>query len=362
MMMTDSPLPPDSTNGQPRVTAVCSPTLSPYEAARVREIAAWKSTRVSRLAEVIDTLTAPVTWAVGHFIPRAAVTKVVTSMEWVAHRSDPLNEVLKAAGVDSLAALRDGRLEECDALGSMFTARAERFAVVESAATGFGGPLFHVPAQLIAALRSITRIGHCYGYELDDALGHAVVLDILEIATLDSFAERQRLIERLHFAIDRQEETRPGGEDLLHRTSRNLIAEEVVDLIPVVGTAVSFLFDSQFMHGVDEAARRIFQERWLRDHGRVEEIPPAPVETRRSSLEEFGLALGQGLYCVGAVSGFTISFPCRLVQRAFGRGRNPVSLGARHGTDRAVHDAREFLAGVKSSYEEQAVAVEPQPV
>jgi len=358
--MTASPLPPDTAPG-PHEPAAAS-RLSPYEAARVREIAAWKNTRVSRLTEVIDTVTAPVTWLVGHFIPRKAVTRVVTSMEWVAHRSDPINEVLKAAGVDSLAALRDGRLEECDALASMFTARAERFAVVESAASGFGGPLFHVPAQLIAALRSITRIGHCYGYELDDEVGHGVVLDVLEIATLDSLAERQQLIERLHEALDRHERAVPGGEDLLHRTSRNLIAEEAVDLIPVVGTAVSFLFDSQFMHAIDEAARRVFQERWLRDHGRLREIPPAAVETRRSSLEEFGLALGQGLYCIGAVTGFTVSFPCRLVQHAVGRGGNPVSRGARQGTDRAVNDAREFLAGMKNSYEDQAVTVEPQPV
>jgi len=360
-MMTDSLLPSESAAVETRLRPAPQTALSPYEAARVREIAAWKSTRVSRLAEIIDTVTAPVTWAVGHFIPRKAVTKVVTSMEWVAHRSDPVNEVLQAAGVGSLAELHQGRLEECDALASMFTARAERFAVVESAASGFGGPLFHVPAQLIAALRSITRIGHCYGYELDDAAGQAMVLDILEVATLDSLEERQRLIERLHAAIDRQEGELPGGEDLLHRASRNLIAEEAVDLIPVVGTAVSFLFDSQFMHGVDEAARRIFQERWLRDHGRVEEIPPAPLETRRSSLEEFGLALGQGLYCIGAVTGFTVSFPCRLVQHAVGRTSNSASLGARHGTNRAVNDAREFLAGVKGSYDEQAVAVDPQP-
>lgn len=360
--MTENALPPDHAIGQATPGSAASRTLSPYEAARVREIAVWKSTRVSRLTEVIDTMTFPVTWLVGHFVPRAAVTKVVTSMEWVAHRADPLGEVLKAAGVESLAALRAGRLEECDALASMFSARAERFAMVESAASGLGGPLFHVPAQLIAALRSITRVGHCYGYELDDALGHAVVLDILEIATLDTFEERQRLIERLHQAVDRHEDAGHGNEDLLHRTSRNLIAEEAVDLIPVVGTAVSFLFDSQFMHSIDEAARRIFQERWLRDRGLVEEIPPAAIEARRSSLEEFGLALGQGIYCIGAVAGFTVSFPCRFVQHAVGRGRNPVSLGARHGTDRAVHDAREFLAGMKSSYEEQPVTVEPQPV
>jgi hypothetical protein len=62
MMMTEQPLPLDSANGQAAGTATSRPALSPYEAARVREIAAWKSTRVSRLAEVIDTLTTPVTW------------------------------------------------------------------------------------------------------------------------------------------------------------------------------------------------------------------------------------------------------------------------------------------------------------
>jgi hypothetical protein len=338
--------------------------LSPYEAARVREIAAWKSLRPSRLAEAVSTLTAPVTWVVGHFIPRKVVTKLVTSMESLAHRVDSVREVKKAAGVADIRELAGGRLEECDALASLFSARAERFAMVESAASGFGGPLFHIPAQLVAALRSIARIGHCYGYLLDDAAGKAATIDILEIATLEDPEERKRVIELLHDAIDRHLENFTGAEDLLQKTSRNMIAEEVVDLIPTVGTAVSFLFDSQFMHSVDEAAKRVFQERWLRDHGLVESIPPSPVEVRRSSLEEFGLALGQGLYCVGALMGFTASVPGRLVQHAVGRGRNPVSLGARHGSDRAVSDAREFLAGLRSSYEDPAVELrgEPQPV
>ena len=57
-----------------------------------------------------------------------------------------------------------------------------------------------------------------------------------------------------------------------------MLAEEALDFIPVAGSAVSFLFDSTFMHSVDETARRIFQERWLRDNGRVEDIEPAAVQ------------------------------------------------------------------------------------
>ena len=65
-----------------------------YEAGQIAAIARWKSTAPSRLGAVIDTATAPVTWLVGHFIPRNAVVRLVTSMEEIA-------ATLAAAGVPS---------------------------------------------------------------------------------------------------------------------------------------------------------------------------------------------------------------------------------------------------------------------
>ena len=138
--------------------------------------------------------------------------------------------------------------------------------------------MFHVPQQLIAALRSIARIGHCYGYRLDSPADHAVVIDILEISMPQDPAERQDVLRRLHPAIDSHADSIEGEQELIERTSRNMLAEEALDFIPVAGSAVSFLFDSTFMHSVDETARRIFQERWLRDNGRVEDIEPAAVQ------------------------------------------------------------------------------------
>jgi len=327
--------------------------LSPYERSQVRAIAAWKSRRPSVLSETIDTLTSPVTWAVGHFIPRAAVTRLVNSMEAIAVRADVLREVADEAGVASLDDIAALPLEECDALARLYSARAERFATVEAAVSSFGGPLFHVPQQLVAALRSITRIGHCYGYRLDEPRDHALVIDILEIATLRDVGMRQRVVETLHAAVDAHADALLDDRALVLSAGRNLIADEVFDLIPVVGTAVSFLFDSQFMHGVDEVARRIFQERWLRDRGLATSIPPCPVAGRESSLQEFSQAIGQTLYSVGAVVGFVASFPARFVQHAVGSGRNPASAGFRHGADHAVRDAREFLTGLNAGLEDQ---------
>jgi len=327
--------------------------LSDYEALQVRRIARWKSTAPSRLSAMIDTATAPVTWAVGHFIPKRVVAKLVTSMESVAHKADSLEEVKRAAGVGDIHELRGRPLQECDRLAAKFSARAERFAVVESTASGFAGPLVHVPQQLIAALRSIMRIAHCYGYALSKPIDRVIVIDILELAMMQDPAERHEVLEKLFAAADARDETIPGEGDLIARTSRNMIAEEVLDLVPVVGTAVGFLFDSTFMHSVDEAARRVFQERWLRHNGRVTSIPPAAAVERRSSLEEFGLALGQLMYTSGAVIGFTVTIPGAIVKNLLGRRRTPLSLGARHGTDNAVADARQFLAGLRSAYEEE---------
>jgi len=325
-----------------------------YEAAQIHEIAVWKSSQPSRLAKILDSLTTPVAWAVGHVVPRRFVARLVASMEAVAARSDVRADVAKAAGVADVRSLASATLEECDQLARLFTARSERFAVVEGAAAAAGGPLFHVPQQLVAALRSIARVGHCYGYPLTEAYEHGVVIDILEISMLQDTTARIKMIESLHVAIDTHQDSLADDGDYLARASQALLAEEALDVIPLVGSAASFLFDSQFMYAVDETARRIFQERWLRDRDVVAAISPAPMRARASSYAEIGRALGQGLYCIGAVAGFGVSFPCRLVQHAFGSPRSVIGRGARHGSHAAVADAREFFAGLRESFGEPA--------
>jgi hypothetical protein len=116
-------------------------SLNDYEALQVQQIAEWKSTAPSRLSELVDLATAPLTWVVGHFIPKGVVTKLVTSMEAVAEKADSQTEVLEAAGVSDILDLKNSSLEQCDRLADRFSARAERFAVVESTAAGLGGPL-----------------------------------------------------------------------------------------------------------------------------------------------------------------------------------------------------------------------------
>jgi hypothetical protein len=336
------------------MTTDADTTPTPYEAAQIGEIAAWKSMLPSRISQAVDLLASPLTWVVGHVVPRSAVTRIVASMETVAAQADIPAEVARIAGVAGVPDLASRSLEECDRLACMFSARAERLALVEGTVFSLGGPFVHVPQQLIASLRSVTRIGHCYGYTLGRPQDRALVIDVLEIAMLPDPAERIAVVESLHAALDADGDSLGEAQDVLYHATRTMFAEEALDLVPVVGTAVSFLFDNQFMHAVDVTARRIFQERWLRDRGRVASIPPAAVASRSSSIGEVGLAIGQCLYCVGAVAGFTTTFPCRMVQHAVGRPGSPIAAGSRHGSDRAVRDAREFMDGLRSSYADVA--------
>ena len=326
--------------------------LTSYEASQVRAIAAWKNCRQSRLSALVDTLTSPVTLAVGHVVPRRMVATLVSSMEEIASRADVRTDVAQAADAADVGDLATAPLETCDRLARLFTARAEKFAIVESAAASVGGPLFHAPQQLIAALRSIARIGHCYGFLLATPADHAIVIDILEIAMLQNPVDRCRVVESLHAAIDAHTDSQADDRDYLTRASRAFFAGEAMDFLPVVGSAASFIFDNQFMHSVDETARRIFQERWLRDRHLVQSIPPTSIAARKSSYGEVGRALGQGMYCIGAIAGFGASFPCRFVQHAVGTTRNPVGVGARHGSNRAVEDARDFLTGLRESFDD----------
>lgn len=322
-----------------------------YEAAQTEAIARWKSSLPSRLTAIVETTTAPLTWLVGHFVPRAAVVKLVSSMEEIAAKADSVAEVEKVAGVADIRELRRAPLSICDRLALGFSARAERFAVVEGKAVGLGGPLLHVPQQLIAALRSILRISHCYGYRLANKRDHGLVIDILEISMLQDPAERQDLVARLHDAMDRHAGGIHDDDEVMARQGKHMLAEEAIDLIPVVGTAVSFLFDSTFMHSVDETARRIFQERWLRRNRGLAAIAPAGEMVRNSSFGEFGLALGQLVYTGGAVVGFVATLPFAVVRTLSGRRPNPIARGARAGADRAVNDAREFLTGMRTSFD-----------
>ena len=88
--------------------------------------------------------------------------------------------------MNDLSELRSWTLAECDALAATISAPPSAGRLLEGAVAGMGGIVtetLNVPILLAATLRSIFRIGHCYGFPLDSEIdrllrpGHPRALD-----------------------------------------------------------------------------------------------------------------------------------------------------------------------------------------
>jgi hypothetical protein len=319
--------------------------LSDYEAGQVREIAAWKSEPPNPFSELFKRAMLPGARLVESVIPdqvvRAAIEKAYDAAELSAFKGD----VKAQAGVGDLATLREKPLGECDKLAKRIGSVALSVSTVEGAATGAGGPLttlFDIPLLFTLSIRTILKIGYCYGYELDQARDRAYVLGVLMAATSSTLDVRRTRLNQL----------REVEEMLLEETQEDVIAEEVASFlfqmevfadIPGVGAVSGALLNLSFIRRVEITAIRVFQERWLRDQGKVDRVEPAEAHARALAGGWSG-ALRRAAYSGCYYVGFGLTFPAWYVASLFPRLDNAVARGARAGAAAAEADVDRLLA------------------
>jgi hypothetical protein len=294
-------------------TSAAQPALTSYEAGIVREIAAWKSRPPNPFSELFDMIAMPLADLIEKVIPdnlvREAIAKSYNLSEVIAGQED----IKRQAGVRELGELLKKSLEECDSLALRVSAGARAWATVEGAATGAGGALttvIDIPLMFVLALRTILKIGHCYGYALDRAEDQHFVLGILIAASSSSLQiKRQRL-----------EDLKRIEELLLEETQEEILAEEALSLlfqlevfeeVPGVGMISGAVLNLFFIRRVDRTARHVFQERWLADNGKVDVIAPAPVHERHVAgglSAVFGRATYSGLYALSYGAALPVHF------------------------------------------------------
>ncbi len=112
-----------------------------------------------------------------------------------------------------------------------------------------------------------------------------------------------------------------------------------LEALPYVGDVSSIFLDYAFVRRVDVTARRVFQERWLRDREKVESIPPDPISHRRSSLEGVVNVAGELAYTGSYAVGFGVTFPAMLIGTGLSRLPGPAGAGLRDGAAAAARDA-----------------------
>ncbi len=268
--------------------------LTKYEHDQVKEIKKWKAEEPSVVSKTFGVILSPVTWLIDKIIPNAAIRGVLdfssSAAEWLTDTKD----ILRDAGITSVSDLKTHDLEKSDTLANEVHNWAIGLATAEGGATGaFGlpGMVADIPAVIVLALRTIHKIGVCYGFEVNTKHDKEFVLAILATSGANDMGEKLAALTTLRtveVAIAKQtwkqlgqkaatnqmgkETGIIGIKSLAKQLGINLTKRKALQAIPAIGALVGASVNGWYIKEVGWAARRAFQERWLVENEKVIEI------------------------------------------------------------------------------------------
>lgn len=265
------------------MSGAAPPALTAYEAAQVAAIAAWKAESPGWAKRLARTFTKPLGNLVNKALPQAAIAAAMDGVNKMASQLARDDDILKdpylqSQGVESIEDLAAQPLEFADGLADRVIRDAGHIALGMGAATGTGGPLAAaagLPVLLAGALRVIYRVSQAYGYTLTHPGDKELMLHILALSTAATPGERalamvnyQRQVQAsfLHQAVEE------SAQKVLQRA---VLGVELGALVPGFSIAFSAYLNREFVHRAGLAAKRVFQEHWLLDRGKVAWIEPA---------------------------------------------------------------------------------------
>jgi hypothetical protein len=325
--------------------------MSDYERRTVEAIAQWKGEVPGAVSRTLGVILQPLGRLGERLVPESALRKTLGTLDGALDAGKQVEKFLKEAGARSVEELRSGPLERCDSLARRGGVRAERLALGMGAVAGAGGlptEVAGIPILLTAAVRSIHRIGLCYGYRLDGSSDRQYLLGVLELSAVEEPARRE--VIRQHLERMAHGEIEDASSIELGDVEREMAGDLALEVVPAVGDVAAIILDYSMMKRVDRTARMVFRERWLRDAGRIEDaIAPAPVHPRDEALRDLRDLTQQVVYLAGYGLGFGVTLPVAALGRAARWLPQPAVRGAEDGARDAVRSVDEFRAGLRET-------------
>ena len=273
------------------------PELNDYERQQILAIDAWKVEEPSVVSHAFGSVVEPLVWLVHKLVPESAIQGAIEGASVLAQHLTDTKDILRDAQVENIADLQMAELALCDKLADKVHNWAIGVAMAEGSATGalgiLGAPV-DVPAIITIAMRTIHKIGVCYGYERRAPEDGQFALSILgasgantvreKLAALATLTALRTVLTRQSWAVmaERAAQNQLGKEAVLV-TIRNLGKQIRINVtkrralaaIPAIGAIVGGSVNGWYVKEVGWAARRAFQERWLLNSGKL----PASTET-----------------------------------------------------------------------------------
>lgn len=268
--------------------------LTPYEVKQLASIKEWKEEEPGIVSKALGIALEPVNWVVQKVIPHKAIQGAIDGANQLGSWLTDSKDILRDGKVCTISELRHKDLQLSDKLADEVHNWAIGIAAAEGAGTGaFGifGMAVDIPAIITLAMRTIHKIGLCYGYECNNQADKNFVLGILAASGANSMQEKITALTTLRTievtiakqtwkaigekaATERlsKEAAITGIRNLAKQLGINLTKRKALAAIPVIGAAVGGTVNGWYIKEVGWAARRAFQERWLIDNNKIIDV------------------------------------------------------------------------------------------
>lgn len=262
-------------------------------------IKAWENEEPGVVSKTFGKLLSPVGKLISVVVPEKVIESAINAANAAAQYLTDTDDVLRDGKVESIEELRTKDLKLCDQMADSVHNWAVGIATAEGVAGGFvglPGLAADIPFITTLALRTIHKIGVCYGYVADVSNAEeekAFVLGVLAAANASTLGEKASFIlglKQISLLIQRN-----AWKKLAEMGTANFLAKSIVSVrqaakligvnltkrkasqsIPFIGGAVGAALNASFINDIAWAARRSYQRRWLEDNKVIE--PEASVD------------------------------------------------------------------------------------
>ncbi|HET8707271.1 MAG TPA: EcsC family protein [Pseudomonadales bacterium] len=263
-------------------------SLTPYEQTELQHILDWKKTPPAFFNRASHAFWGLPDWLNSRLAKNGTVLSALQAANNAAKFLADKKDILREAEVDDIAELRLTPLNECDTLARQVQNWAIAICAGEGLAIGFTGAwglAVDIPFTITFALRTIHKIGLCYGFEPESPDDDWYAMAVLAASCANNEADKQAALQLMHAHMQigngkkKTTPVQPPTERVLFNLATqinlNLAQRKALQVIPIVGTAAGLTVNALFIHDICLTARRAFQERWFRLHHKYKE-PQAP--------------------------------------------------------------------------------------
>jgi hypothetical protein len=268
-----------------------SGALSSYEAGEVTAIQRWKTAEPGVVTQALGLAAAPLSWLVQKVVPEKAVQGVLEAANWAGEQLADTADLLRDGGIAEIAELRTKSLELSDTLANKVHNWAIGIGTAEGGATGATGILgmaVDIPAIITLALRTVHKIGLCYGFECRSLEDKQYAMGILAASGANSIEEKmeallalrtvqQMVLKQTWKSMSEKAATSQMSKEgaiiavrnLAKQLGINVTKRKALQAIPLIGGGIGAAVNGAYINDVGWAARRSFQERWLMENGKI---------------------------------------------------------------------------------------------